>query len=79
MFVLHLWVPILSFLVHTACMIMFAYSARMQTMPDLSDPDVPQTGAPWYITKGCDVAYYGKNVSGCRQAKASFAVTIILA
>lgn len=78
MFVLHLWLPILSFLVHTACAVMFAYSVHVQAMSDMSDPKHPQPGAPWYITKSCLVAHFKSNVHFCQQAKAAFAITIVL-
>lgn len=79
MFILHLWVPLLSFLVHGALAGLWLFSAYGQAAPDMSDPKQPQPGAPWYIAKNCSVARSGSNVGYCRQAKASFAVTVVLA
>ncbi|KAJ5169789.1 uncharacterized protein N7500_002572 [Penicillium coprophilum] len=38
----------------------------------------PQSGAPWYIAKNCSVAFRKSNVGYCMQAKALFAVTVIM-
>lgn len=78
MFALHIWIPILSFIVHAACCALFAYSVSVQAMSDLSDPEHPQHGPPWFISKSCSVAHYEVNIPYCQQAKAAFAVTIIL-
>lgn len=78
MFTLHIWVPLLSFIVHATCTCLFAYSARVQSLPDLSDPKHLQPGVPWYIGKSCSVAHYQVNVNYCKQAKAAFAITVLL-
>ena len=78
MFITHLFDPLISTLIHAALTAIYAVSIRNQTAPDMSDPDHPQPGAPWYITKSCGppVSPHLKNY--CTQAKACFAVTILL-
>lgn len=78
MFITHLFDPLISALVHAALIVIYAVSISNQTAPDMSDPDHPQPGAPWYITKSCGppVSPHLKNY--CTQAKACFAVTILL-
>lgn len=71
-------IPILSALVHILLVVLYAYSAYGQAAPDMTDKDHPQRGAPWYITKSCNVASDKKNIGYCKQAKASFAVTLCL-
>lgn len=44
----------------------------------MSDPSHPQPGAPWYIAKSCSVAARKSNIPYCMQAKALFAVTVII-
>ena len=79
LYLLHIFYPLLSVFVHTMLVILWAYSAHAQAGPDMSDPAHPQPGAPWYITKSCNVAHFKDNVHYCEQAKASFAVTIVMA
>lgn len=78
MFALHLFIPLLSVAVHALLAALFGYSISCQTASDTTDPQQPQNGPPWYITKSCNVAYYKKNVGYCEQAKATFAITIVL-
>jgi len=77
-FVMHIWVPLLSAIVHGALVILWIFSVYAQSAPDMTDPKHPQHGAPWYITKSCKVAFNENNVHYCKQAKAAFAVSIIL-
>jgi hypothetical protein len=44
----------------------------------MSDPSHPQPGAPWYISKNCNVAAHKSNIPYCMQAKSLFAVTVIM-
>ncbi|EAU36427.1 predicted protein [Aspergillus terreus NIH2624] len=76
--VLRIWYPILSVIVHAGLVAIYIVSARGQAGSDMSDPQHPQPGPPWYITKSCSVAKFPSNVSYCRQAKALFAFTIII-
>jgi hypothetical protein len=75
MYMLHVFPPVLSVLIHTGLLILYTISVDYQASSDTTDPDHPQHGAPWYITKNCNVAHNKHNVQYCEQAKASFACT----
>lgn len=74
LFVMHLFLPLLSLLVHCLMLALFAVSLRNQSAPDMSDPDNPSPGLPWYMSKGCSYAT-PSNKGYCMQARASFGVT----
>ena len=78
MFITHVWHPLLSVVVHVVLVALYGVSIHAQTARDMSDPEHPQKGAPWYITKSCgppvDPAVHGY----CQQAKAAFAITVLL-
>ncbi|OJJ97884.1 hypothetical protein ASPACDRAFT_80012 [Aspergillus aculeatus ATCC 16872] len=76
--ILHMLYPPVCAFVHAGLVAVWIYSVRYQAGPDMSDPDHPQPGAPWYITKKCSVAYVKSNVHYCQQAKALFAFSIII-
>ncbi|OJJ68467.1 hypothetical protein ASPBRDRAFT_133183 [Aspergillus brasiliensis CBS 101740] len=76
--ILHMLTPPLSAFVHAGLIAVYIYSVRYQAGPDMSDPEHPQPGAPWYITKKCSVAAAKEDVHYCMQAKALFAFSIIL-
>lgn len=78
MYICHIFYPLLSAIIHAALIALFAVSAHAQAASDMSDPEHPQPGAPWYITKSCGAPVKPKLKGYCQQAKASFAVTIIL-
>lgn len=73
MYMLHVFPPILSAIVHSGVLILWIVSVYYQASSDTTDPDHKQTGAPWYITKNCNVAHNKNNIGYCSQAKASFA------
>jgi len=73
-FVMHLFLPLLSVFVHGLMLALFAVSLRNQSTPDMSDPDNPSPGLPWYMSKGCSYAT-PSNKGFCMQARASFGVT----
>jgi hypothetical protein len=75
MYMLHVFPPILSAIVHSMIVALYAVSVAYQSSSDTSDPKHPQHGAPWYITKSCSVTHDPKLVGYCKQAKASFATT----
>ncbi|KAL6250664.1 hypothetical protein RBB50_002967 [Rhinocladiella similis] len=75
MYMLHVFPPILSVLVHAVLIALYAVSVDYQASSDTTDPDHPQHGAPWYITKSCSVTKNKSLVGYCKQAKASFACT----
>ncbi|GBF60134.1 hypothetical protein TMEN_2538 [Trichophyton mentagrophytes] len=78
MFVMHVFYPPLSLLVHSICVLLYSVAAAFQAASDTSDPKHPQNGPPWYITKNCNVASLHINVNYCKQAKATFALTIVM-
>jgi hypothetical protein len=78
LFFMRALIPILSVLIHILLVVLYAYSTYGQSASDMTDKNHPQRGAPWYITKSCDVASDKKNIGYCKQAKASFAVTLCL-
>ncbi|CBF75790.1 hypothetical protein AN3606.2 [Aspergillus nidulans FGSC A4] len=70
--------PIVLGIVQTGLIVVYCVSAAWQAGSDTSDPDHRQSGAPWYITKNCNVAHDSGNVTYCQQAKALFAFTILI-
>lgn len=75
--VMHLFRPWLSLVVHVALTALWAVSIYGQAGPDRMDPEHPSS-TPWYLTKSCGVVYTPANANYCKQAKASFAVTVIM-
>lgn len=78
MFVMHVFYPPLSILVHGICVLLYSIAAAFQAASDTSDPKHPQNGPPWYITKNCNVASLHTNINYCKQAKATFAIMIVM-
>ncbi|KAF1841314.1 uncharacterized protein K460DRAFT_291356 [Cucurbitaria berberidis CBS 394.84] len=78
MCLVNVFLPILSLLLHIALLILWAYGIHMQTSPDTIDPKRMNKGAPWYITKSCNIVEDKQIRSYCMQAKSSFAVSIIM-
>lgn len=70
--------PLLSLFAHSGLVAVWAVSIHNQAGPDMSDPAHPQPGAPWYITKSCGPPVKPSLIGYCKQAKAAFAVTIII-
>jgi hypothetical protein len=79
LFLLNVFYPPLSVLVHAPLVAVYVLSAFFQAGPDMADPEHPQPGPPWFITKNCNVARSPANVGYCQQAKSTFACTIVLA
>lgn len=77
MFVLHIFVPALSVFTHALLVALYSVSIYNQSRPDMSDPDHRSPGLPWYLSKGCSYAT-AKNHGYCLQARASFAVVIVM-
>lgn len=77
MFVMRAWIPILSFCVHAILLGLYASSVKSQSTPDMSDPERPSPGLPWYLSKGCGYATEG-NYGFCMQARAVFALTCVM-
>lgn len=78
LWLLHVFVPLLSLLLHLALVSLWAYGLHIQTSPDTIDPHRINNGPPWFITKSCGVVEDKQIRSYCMQAKASFAVSIIM-
>lgn len=78
LFVMHIWVPIVSVFTHALLCALYAVSTHAQVSPDMSDPKHPQPGAPWYITKSCSSVNQPSIIGYCKQAKASFGVTVCM-
>ncbi|KAL8814828.1 MAG: hypothetical protein Q9223_005982 [Gallowayella weberi] len=78
MYICHVFHPIFSTPIHAALVALYAVSIHAQSASDMSDPDHPQPGAPWYITKSCGAPVKPSLQGYCKQAKGSFAVTIML-
>ncbi|KAL4913393.1 hypothetical protein BDW62DRAFT_192723 [Aspergillus aurantiobrunneus] len=76
--ILQLLYPFALAIVQIGLVIVYCVSAAWQAGSDTSDPEHPQSGAPWYIAKNCNVAHEKGNISYCHQAKALFAFTIII-
>jgi hypothetical protein len=79
LWLLKVFFPILSLLLHIALMSLWAYGIHVQTSSDTIDPQHMNKGAPWYLTKSCNIVDDDKHIkSYCMQAKSSFAVSIIM-
>jgi hypothetical protein len=50
MWLLHVFLPIFSLLLHIPLLIIWAYGIYIQTSPDTIDPEHTNKGAPWYMT-----------------------------
>ena len=78
MFICSVFYPLVSAVIHAALIAIYAVSIHNQAASDMSDPEHPQPGAPWYITKSCGPPVTPSLAGYCKQAKASFAITIML-
>ena len=78
MFICGVFYPLLSLIIHAALTALWAVSLHAQAGSDMTDPDHPQPGPPWYITKSCGAPISVGNQGYCKQAKAAFAVGICL-
>lgn len=70
---LHVLPPVLSVLLHTIEIILYAVAVAYQASSDTTDKHHPQNGPAWYITKSCSVTYDHSLIGYCKQAKATFA------
>ncbi|KAL5117715.1 hypothetical protein ACEQ8H_004325 [Pleosporales sp. CAS-2024a] len=78
LWLLKVFFPIISLLLHIPLLILWSYGVHLQTAPDTIDPAHQNHGAPWYITKNCNIVK-GKVYRGyCMQAKSAFAVTCVM-
>ncbi|PGH27325.1 hypothetical protein AJ80_01035 [Polytolypa hystricis UAMH7299] len=77
MFLLGVFYPPFSVVVHTSLVVLYPLAISFQLGKDMSDPQHPQPGPPWYITKNCNVASRPSNIAYCQQAKSLFAITVV--
>lgn len=78
MWLLHVFIPLFSLILHSALLALWAYGIHMQTAPDTIDPTRQNKGVPWYISHNCNIVQ-DKQIRGyCMQAKSAFAVSIIM-
>jgi len=78
LWLLGVFFPIISLLLHIGLMTIWAYGIHVQTAPDTIDPNRINRGAPWYITKSCNIVEDKYIKSYCMQAKSAFAVSIMM-
>lgn len=77
MFVLHIFLPVISVFVHALLVALYTVSIYNQSRPDNSDPVLRSGSLPWYLNKGCTHATSG-NKGYCLQARATFALVIVM-
>ncbi|KAF2691409.1 hypothetical protein K458DRAFT_473262 [Lentithecium fluviatile CBS 122367] len=75
---LHVLYPIFSLPLHIGLAALWAVSIYVQTAPDKIDPDRINNGAPWYIAKDCKIIEDETIRGYCKQAKSSFAVSVVM-
>ncbi|KAL9061541.1 MAG: hypothetical protein Q9162_000073 [Coniocarpon cinnabarinum] len=78
MFIMHIFWPILGFVVHGILVALWGYSVYAQTKPDNSDPRFPKLSSPWYISKGCSAVHDQSVVNYCKQAQAALGVSVVM-
>ncbi|KAH7405712.1 hypothetical protein DE146DRAFT_421057 [Phaeosphaeria sp. MPI-PUGE-AT-0046c] len=78
MWLLKVFLPIFSLLLHSALLGLWAYGIHMQTAPDTIDPAHQNKGVPWYISKNCKIVESKIDQGYCMQAKSAFAVSLIM-
>jgi hypothetical protein len=76
MYLLHVFPPIISAISHAALIGLYTVSVYYQGSSDNTDPDCKSNGPVWYITKSCSVTRNKSLVGYCKQAKATFALTV---
>ncbi|MCJ1254700.1 hypothetical protein MMC24_002516 [Lignoscripta atroalba] len=77
LYIMHLFPPLVSALIHAALIALYAVSARNQAGPDMNDAEHPAK-IPWYLTKSCGPPVSRRLHGYCQQAKGAFAVTICM-
>jgi len=77
MFALHIWYPLLGAITNTVITVLWIVSMVGQMGPDHSDKRYPSNIA-WYVRKSCSFATPSGNHGYCLQAKAAFAVTVLM-
>lgn len=77
MYVMHIFLPAISVFAHALLVALYSVSIYNQSAPDLTDKKHPAHGMPWYLSKGCSYAE-PRNKGFCLQARASFAVVVVM-
>lgn len=77
MYITRVFPPFFSTIVHGILVALYAVSISQQAGPDYLDPLHPSK-VPWYLTKGCGEPVTPKLQGYCKQAKASFAITVVM-
>ncbi|RMD39948.1 hypothetical protein DV735_g5172, partial [Chaetothyriales sp. CBS 134920] len=78
MYMLHVFPPILSALVHAIMTAIYAAGVAFLAGSDNTDRNCPSNGPVWYITKSCSVVTQKNLVTYCKQAKATLGLTATL-
>jgi len=77
MYIVHFFPPFFSVIVHACLATLYAVSISQQAGPDYLDPKHPSKH-PWYLTRGCGDPVRPELQGYCKQAKASFGITIVM-
>lgn len=78
MFIMHVFWPPLSIIIHVALIALYSFSIYAQSSHDTTDAAHSQGGAPWYLTRSCSISSTSSIKGYCEQAKAAFAMTIVM-
>lgn len=78
MWLLGVFYPLVSLLLHIGLLTIWAYGIHIQTSPDTIDPTRINRGAPWYITKSCTIVEDKYIRNYCMQAKSAFAISVLM-
>ena len=77
LFVVELFPPLLSLLVHSLLIVLYGISIGHQAGSDYSDPEHPSR-VPWYLRRGCGPPVAPVLHGYCQQAQSSFAVAVCM-
>jgi len=77
MFIMHSLPPFFSILLHMCLVVLYAVAISNQAAPDYTDSEHPSK-FPWYLTRGCGAPVDPQLKGYCQQAKATFAITVML-
>ena len=77
MYITHVFPPFFSTILHALLISGYAVAISRQAGPDYLDPDHPAK-VPWYLTRGCGDPVASELQGYCKQAKAGFAVAILM-
>lgn len=75
--IMKVYYPIIGTFVGGSLTALYAVSVYGQAGPDYADERYPSP-APWYLSKGCDVAKPYGMVESCHMAQGTFALTVVI-